>query len=161
MEYHFFEPSTIRLIIRSLLFLVLFSVTSGCPISTSGYQDDGRFLCFPSPNSDKYCICFDIGDSSFTYVPRNEFPAQLAFKVQDGHFEDNLPADDHAINLRMDLSPHERTTGIDVKAVKSLLLDLMRQVSTYKKQSKRSHVLAKRPFDSISYGSYFGGFGKK
>ncbi|XP_021345193.1 uncharacterized protein LOC110445111 [Mizuhopecten yessoensis] len=124
-------------------------------------QDDGRFLCFPSPNSDKYCICFDIGDSSFTYVPRNEFPAQLAFKVQDGHFEDNLPADDHAINLRMDLSPHERTTGIDVKAVKSLLLDLMRQVSTYKKQSKRSHVLAKRPFDSISYGSYFGGFGKK
>ncbi|XP_033763090.1 uncharacterized protein LOC117344455 [Pecten maximus] len=124
-------------------------------------QDDGRFLCFPSPKTEKYCICFDMEDSTYAYVPTNEFPAQLAFMIQDGSFEDMIPADDHVMNEGMKFGQHKRTTGSNVQAVKSLLLSLIRQVSSYQGVTKRSHMLSKRPFDSISYGSYFGGFGKR
>ncbi|XP_060078326.1 uncharacterized protein LOC132557816 [Ylistrum balloti] len=124
-------------------------------------QDDGRFLCFPSSKTDNYCICFDMEDSTYTYVPRNELPAQSSFVVKEGFFDDTLPVDEHAVNMRMSLPQQKRTTGKDVMAIKSLLLNLLRQLSAYEGHVKRSHVLSKRPFDSISYGSYFGGFGRK
>ncbi|XP_069107327.1 uncharacterized protein [Argopecten irradians] len=123
-------------------------------------EDDGRFLCFPSPKTEQLCICFDMEESAYTYVATNDLPPQMIVAVQGGYIDDTS-SDEHTMDREMEHVHHEKITGSDVQELKSLLLNLIRQVSAYQGLSKRSHMMSKRPFDSISYGSYFGGFGKR
>lgn len=112
---------------------------------------------------DKYSICFDVSDSTYLYLPSDELPVEPEVTVKNGYLGKILELNEPFTAFRMEVDQHNRDVPKVDDDIRSFLHKLIHQVAVvkHKRESKRAHGLSKRPFDSISYGGYFGGFGKK